>query len=65
MKATLSFGSPDARGRCRNRVRLSHKAVWETRRALAEMHARAAVRDNLAADRPLATNEVADFGAHP
>ena len=35
------------------------------RRALAEVHARAAVRDDLATDRLLATNEVADFGAHP
>jgi hypothetical protein len=29
------------------------------------MHARAAVRDDLATDRPLATNEMADFGAQP
>jgi hypothetical protein len=29
------------------------------------MHARAAVRDELAMDRLLATDEVADFGAHP
>jgi hypothetical protein len=29
------------------------------------MHARAVVRDDLATDRPLATNEMADFGAHP
>jgi hypothetical protein len=35
------------------------------RSALAEMHARAAVRDDLATGRQLATNEMADFGAHP
>jgi hypothetical protein len=29
------------------------------------MHARAAVRDDLATDRPVATNEMADFEAHP
>jgi hypothetical protein len=35
------------------------------RSALAEMHAIATVRDDLATDRPLATDETADFGAHP
>jgi hypothetical protein len=41
------------------------KPSEKMRSALAEIHARAAVRDDLATDPPLATNEVADFGAHP
>jgi hypothetical protein len=34
------------------------------RSALAEVHARADVRGDLAMDRPLATDEMGDFGAH-
>jgi hypothetical protein len=34
------------------------------RSALAEVHARADVGDDLAMDRPLATDEMGDFGAH-
>jgi hypothetical protein len=34
------------------------------RGALAEVHARADVRDDLAMERPLATDEIGDFGAH-
>jgi hypothetical protein len=45
----------------RNDVKPSEK----TRRAPAEMHAKAALRHDLATDRPLAANEIADFGAHP
>src|SRR5215203_1439138 len=41
------------------------KPSAKTRRALAEVHARAAVRDDLATDRALATDEMADFGTHP
>src|SRR5215211_6356787 len=33
--------------------------------ALAEVHARADVRSDLAMDRPLVTDEMGDFGAHP
>jgi hypothetical protein len=34
------------------------------RGALAEVHSRADVRDDLAMDRPLATDKMGDFGAH-
>jgi hypothetical protein len=37
----------------------------ETRTAFAEVHARVDVRDDVATNRPLATDEIADFGTHP
>jgi hypothetical protein len=40
------------------------KPAEKTRSAPTEVHARADVRDRLATDRPLATDEVDDFGAH-
>ena len=45
--------------------RLSHKAVSESRGALAQRHARAAMRDDLATDDIRVTDEMAVFGAHP
>jgi hypothetical protein len=41
------------------------KPSEKTRRTLREMHARAAVRDDLATDRPHVTDAIAVFGAHP
>ena len=41
------------------------KPSEKTRSVLAEVHARAAVRDELAMDWLLATEKMADFGAHP
>ena len=40
------------------------KPSEKTGRALAEMHFRAEVRDDLAMDRPLATDEMGDFRTH-
>jgi hypothetical protein len=40
------------------------KPAEETCSALAEVHSRADVRDDLAMDRPLAREEMGDFGAH-
>ena len=41
------------------------KGLQKNRTALAEVHARAAVLDDLATDCPLATDEMPVFGAHP
>jgi hypothetical protein len=40
------------------------KPSEKRRGALAEVHSRADVRDDLAMDRPLATDKMGDFGAH-
>jgi hypothetical protein len=40
------------------------KPSEKTRSALKEVHARGAVRDDLATDPPLAPDEMTDFGAH-
>jgi hypothetical protein len=40
------------------------KPSEKTRSVLAEVHARADVRDDLAMERPLATDEMGDFGTH-
>jgi hypothetical protein len=48
---------------CRRGCRI--KPSEKMRGALAEVHVRAAVRDDLATDRALATDEIADFGTHP
>ena len=45
--------------------RLLHKAGSKSSSALAEVHVRAAVRDDVGTDRPLATTGMAVFGAHP
>lgn len=44
---------------------LSHKPSEKTRSAVAKVHTRAAVRDDLATNRRLATDEMADLGPHP
>ena len=41
------------------------KPARKSSSALAEVHARAAVRDDVGTDRPLATNGMGVFGAHP
>jgi hypothetical protein len=61
MTASVSVAAlqtPASDGGCRI------KPAEKTRSAPAEVHARADVRDRLATGRPLATDEVDDFGAH-
>ncbi len=41
------------------------KPARKSSSALAEVHVRAAVRDDVGTDRPLATTGMAVFGAHP
>src|SRR5215211_6226121 len=58
LRPRVATASPFHRG-CRT------KPSAKMRGALAEVHARAVVRDDLAPDRPLATAELAVFGTHP
>jgi hypothetical protein len=46
-------------------VAVAQSRLRKSRSALAEMHVRAAVRDDLGTDGPLATDGMAVFEAHP